>query len=143
MLIGLDSMESVRKLLKQNFDVIQDDNLMHFKNCTIWRVVIKDTFTPDKGIIIIDIVFADRDIYKNAVTDTISLQINNTVIPVVKPKHLIEIKKLSGRAIDLLDIQALEEAEQEMGKPVLKIYNASQGILPDNYKFDREEAHER
>jgi len=109
MLIGHDSMESVRKLLRQHFVVIQDDNLMHFKKCTIWRIVIKDTSTLDEGIIIVDIVFADRDIYKDAVRDAIRLQIDNTVIPIVKPEHLIEIKKISGRAVDLLDIQALQD----------------------------------
>ncbi len=112
MLIGPDSLESVRKLLKGNFEVIQDDNLMHFQNCTIWRVLIKDTFTPDNGIIIVDIIFADRDIYKDAVADTIHLRIDGTVIPLVRPEYLIEIKKISGRAVDLLDIQALEEAEK-------------------------------
>lgn len=114
MLIGYDSMEPVRELLRQHFEVIQDDNLMCFRNCTIWRVVIKDTFTTDKGIVIIDIVFADRDIYKNAVTDAIQLQIDNTVIPIVRPEHLIEIKKLSGRPVDLLDIQAIQEAEKDI-----------------------------
>lgn len=114
MLIGHDSMEPVRNLLRQHFEVVQDDNLMHFKNCTMWRVLINDTFTQDKGIVIIDIVFADRDVYKNAVMDTIRLQIDDTVIPIVKPEHLIEIKKISGRAVDLLDIQTLQDEHPQI-----------------------------
>jgi hypothetical protein len=48
--------------------------------------------------------------------DTIRLQIDNTVIPIVKPEHLIEIKKISGRAVDLLDIQASQDAKPSIKK---------------------------
>lgn len=110
-LMDEDSMESLRKLLKQHFQVIQDHDLMHFKNGTLWRIVISDSFSADNGIVIVDIVFADREVYRNALADTIRLEIDGTVIPVVRPEHLIEIKKLSNRPVDLLDIQALQDAE--------------------------------
>jgi hypothetical protein len=110
MLINEDSAGPVRNLLKKHFDVIQDDNVMHFKNCTIWRTVIRESFTKDKGIVIIDIVFADREIYKNAVANALRIETDGILIPVASPEHLIEIKKLSGRPVDLLDIQALQEA---------------------------------
>jgi len=114
MLMGEDSVESLRKLLRHHFDVIQDHDIMHFRNCTIWRIVVSDSFPEDNGLVIVDIVFADREVYKNALADTICLEIDDTVIPVVRPEHLIEIKRLSGRPVDLLDIQALQDAEKMM-----------------------------
>ncbi len=115
MFMDEDSMEALRKLLRQHFQVLQDHNLMHFKNCAIWQIVIRDSFQEDNGIVILDIVFADREVYKNALEDTIRLEIDDTIIPVVRPKFLIEIKKLSGRPVDLLDIQALQDAEYLQG----------------------------
>ena len=109
-LIDENKKETIAKLVKDNFEVIQDHNLMRFKQTTIWRIVIKDAFTNDSGLVIIDLVFADNEVYEKAVKDVITIQIDRVDIPVVKPENLIRIKRLSNRPRDLLDIQAIEES---------------------------------
>jgi len=109
-LIGKENKEIIAKLFRDNFEVIQDHDLMYFKQATIWRMVIKDSFTTDNGFVIIDMVFADSEIYRKAVLEVITIQIDNIDIPVVKPENLIKIKKLSNRPRDLLDIQEIQES---------------------------------
>ena len=109
-LIDESKKETIGKFIRNNFEVIQDHNLMRFKEATIWRIVIKDAFTNDSGLVIIDLVFADNEVYEKAVKDVITIQIDRVDIPVVKPENLIRIKRLSNRPRDLLDIQAIEES---------------------------------
>jgi len=109
-LIDKEDKEILASLLRNNFEVIQDHDLMVFKQATIWRIVVKDAFTNDNGLVIIDLVFADNEIYKKAVLDVISIQIDEVDIPIVKPENLIKIKKLSNRPRDLLDIQEIQES---------------------------------
>jgi len=104
-LIDESKKETIGKLIRNNFEIIQDHNLMRFKEATIWRIVIKDAFTNDSGLVIIDLVFADNEIYEKAVQDIITIQIDEVDIPVVKPENLIRIKRLSNRPRDLLDIR--------------------------------------
>ena len=42
----------IAKLIRDNFEVIQDHNLMRFREATIWRIVIKDAFTKDRWSIL-------------------------------------------------------------------------------------------
>lgn len=114
LLVLIDNKETIGSLLRHDFEIIQDHDSMHFKETTIWRIVIKDTFTNDRGLVIIDLIFADNEIYKEAVADVIKLQIDNIDIPVVKPENLIRIKKLSNRPRDWIDIQAIEESINEV-----------------------------
>jgi len=109
-LIDESKKETIGKLIRNNFEIIQDHNLMRFKEATIWRIVIKDAFTNDSGLVIIDLVFADNEIYEKAVQDIITIQIDEVDIPVVKPENLIRIKRLSNRPRDLLDIRELQES---------------------------------
>ena len=110
-LVDENKKETIAKLVKDNFEVIQDRNLMRFKEATIWRIVIKDAFTNDSGgLVIIDLVFADNEVYEKAVKDVITIQIDRVDIPVVKPENLIKIKRLSNRPRDLLDIRELQES---------------------------------
>ena len=109
-LIDESKKETIGKLIRNNFEVIQDHNLMRFKQTTIWRIVIKDAFTKNNGLVIIDLVFADNEIYEKAVQDVITIQIDEVDIPVVKPENLIRIKRLSNRPRDLLDIRELQES---------------------------------
>jgi len=109
-LIDKENKDKIAGLLRDNFDVIQDHDLMVFKQATIWRIVIQDSFTADNGLVIIDLVLADNEIYREAVLDVITIQIDKVDIPVVKPENLIKIKKLSNRPRDLLDIQDIQES---------------------------------
>jgi len=108
-LIDEDMKETIGNRLKRDFEIIQDHDLMHFKNATIWRIVIKETFTNDRSLVIVDLIFANNEIYREALADVIQLPIDEGNIPVITPKNLIKIKKLSNRPRDWLDIQALEE----------------------------------
>ena len=92
-LIDEGKKETIGKLIRNDFEIIQDHNLMRFKEATIWRIVIKDAFTHDAGLVIIDLVFADNKIYEKAVQDIIIIQIDEVDIPVVKPENLIKIKR--------------------------------------------------
>lgn len=109
-LIDESKKETIAKLIRNNFEVVQDHNLMRFKQTTIWRIVIKDAFTKNNGLVIIDLVFADNEIYEKAVQDIITIQIDEVDIPVVKPENLIRIKRLSNRPRDLIDIRELQES---------------------------------
>ena len=109
-MIDKEDKEILASLLRDNFEVIQDHDLMVFEQATIWRLVVKDVFTNDNGLVIIDLVFADNEIYRKAVLDVITIQIDRVDIPVVKPENLIKIKKLSNRPRDLLDIQDIQES---------------------------------
>jgi len=109
-LMSEEDKDRIARLLEDSFEVIQDHDLMVFKQATIWRIVVKDAFTNDNGLVIIDLVFADNEIYRKAVLDVITIQIDKVDIPVVKPENLIKIKKLSNRPRDLLDIQTIQES---------------------------------
>ncbi|QTA83265.1 Uncharacterized protein dnl_56610 [Desulfonema limicola] len=53
-------------------------------------------------------------------------------------------KELINKTIEVIILYFPEDNESaDREERLLKIYNKSQGILPDNYKFDREEAHEK
>jgi len=77
---------------------------------TIWRIVIRDTFTDNRGLVIVDLILANNKTYRETVADVIKFKIDNIEIPVAKPENLIKMKKLSNRPQDRLDIQAIEEA---------------------------------
>jgi hypothetical protein len=109
-LISREDEETIAKLFRDHFKVIQDHDLMQFEKATIWRMIVEDTFTTESGFVIIDMVFADNEIYREAVMDVITIQIDNVDIPLVKPENLIAIKKLSNRPQDLIDIEELQES---------------------------------
>ena len=108
--IDEDNKEAMGHLLRHDFEIIQEHDLMHFKYATIWRIVIRDTFTDNRGLVIVDLILANNKIYRETVADVIKFKIDNIEIPVAKPENLIKMKKLSNRPQDRLDIQAIEEA---------------------------------
>jgi hypothetical protein len=113
-LLTEDDMEHLSKILKKHFQLIQDHNVMHFKNATIWRVIIENDSTEKKSLVIVDLIFADNEIYKNAVMNSITLTLDDVSIPVVRIEHLIEIKKLANRPSDQIDIQSLENVFNQL-----------------------------
>ena len=109
-LIDEEDIETIGSRIRHDFDIIQEHELMHFKHATIWRIVFKDYFTEDTGLVIVDLILANNEIYKKTVVDVIKLKIDNIEIPVAKPENLIKMKKLSNRPQDRLDIQSIAEA---------------------------------
>ena len=112
--IDQQNKNEIAGLIKENFEVIQDHDLMYFKHATIWRIVVRNAFENDGDFIIIDLVFADNEIYRNAILDVITIRVDKVDIPIVKPENLIKIKKLANRPVDLLDIQAIQESMTEI-----------------------------
>lgn len=85
--------------------------IMHFGNATIQRVVVQAPCASDEGLVIVDLVVADKDVYRNALKDPFTITVDEVTIPVASRKSLIEIKRLSNRPQDLIDIESLEETE--------------------------------
>jgi len=53
-------------------------------------------------------------------------------------------KEFLNKKVEVIILPYNEDKEPaDKQERLLKIYNESEGILPDNYKFDREEANER
>ena len=99
----------IRDLLQDKFKVVKINNEMHFKKATIWRIILQDTFTNDNGLIVVDLIFADNEVYKETVSNHIKIEIDGIEIPVATPENLIKIKRLSNRPQDIIDIEALKE----------------------------------
>ena len=92
-------------LLRQELDVIQSQEVMHFKNASIWRNIV--SFQSEA--VVLDLIFADKPAYRNAVTNAETLELDGVTISIVTPQDLIEVKKLSARPMDISDIELLRE----------------------------------
>ena len=101
---------SIADLIKKKFEIIQDDQVIHFKNATIWRTVLGSPSSDTARFVIVDFLLADNEAYREAVLNPLELTIDNVKIPVASPENLINIKKIAGRPQDLLDIESLKEA---------------------------------
>ena len=111
LLILIDEQEipTISGLIKKKFEVIQDHNVMHFENATIWRTVLASPAGNVTGFVIVDFLLADNEIYREAVCTPINLTFDNVSIPIASPENLIKIKQLSNRPQDVLDIASLRE----------------------------------
>ena len=108
-LVDEENKEPVAQLLEDNFEVIKMNDVMHFKNAAIWRIIIKETLTENSGIVVLDLLFANNEIYKEAVMNSVLIKIDAVGIPIARPDNLIKIKKLSGRPQDLIDIKTIRD----------------------------------
>ena len=108
-LVEQDAREKVAAALRSRLTIVQDTNITRFKKATIWRVIIKDTFSGDAGIFVLDLLFADTPLYKTTVRNPVRIEIDGVQIPVARAEHLIKIKRLSGRPQDLLDADMLRD----------------------------------
>ena len=61
------------------------------------------------GVVVVDFLLADHEIYREALRNPISLTIDGVTIPLARAENLIRMKELSNRPQDLLDIAALKE----------------------------------
>jgi hypothetical protein len=99
---------SISDLMKKKFEIIQDHNVMHFENATIWRTILGSPAGDETSFVIVDFLLADKEIYREAVLHPMNLTIDHVTIPVATSENLIRIKELSNRPQDLLDIAALK-----------------------------------
>ena len=109
-LIEEQQIQTLIELLKERFSIIHEKNIMHFENATICRTVLASPADDATGIVVVDFMLADREIYREALRNPISLIIDGETIPLARPESLIRMKELSNRPQDLLDIAALKEA---------------------------------
>jgi hypothetical protein len=107
-LIEEQNKSTITDLIKKKFEVIQDNNVMHFENATIWRTILGSPAGDETSFVIVDFLLADNEIYREAVLHPMNLTIDHVTIPVATPENLIRIKELSNRPQDLLDIAALK-----------------------------------
>jgi len=97
-------------ILKKRFKIIQGQNVMHFKNATICRIILASSSDEKGGIVVVDFLLADHDTYRETLRNPLFLTVDGEKIPVARPENLIRMKELSNRPQDLLDIAALKEA---------------------------------
>lgn len=100
--------------LKRHFTIRQSQDTVHFKNASIWRLILEDTFTEDHGLILIDIIYADKGVLNEAIQNRIYITIDHTKIAVISPPDLVKIKRLSNRTQDMLDVQSLLDENPEI-----------------------------
>lgn len=96
----------LESLIKRTFNVFQVRDIMRFSTVSIWRFIINDTAAE---FVVLDLILAERAEYLKAIQNALILDIDGVNVQVIAPDDLIEVKKLSGRPIDLMDIQALQE----------------------------------
>jgi predicted nucleotidyltransferase len=116
-LIEEHQIPSLLDLLKKRFKIIQVKNVMHFKNATSCRTVLAAPSDEQGGIVLVDFLLADHDIYRETLRNPISLSVDGEMIPVAGPENLIRMKELSNRPQDLIDIAALKEALNDESDP--------------------------
>jgi hypothetical protein len=112
-LIEEQQIQLLIELLKKRFSIIHETNIMHFENATICRTVLASQPDDAPGVVVVDFLLADREIYQEALRNPISLTVDGVTIPLARPESLIKMKELSHRPQDLLDIAALKEALNE------------------------------
>lgn len=114
--INEEKIPSLIRILEKRFTIVQKKNVMHFPDATICRTVLGRLSNDTTGIVVVDFLLADRDLYWEALRNPIFLSVNGEKIPIARPKSLIELKKISNRPQDLLDIESLEEALKDQAE---------------------------
>ena len=117
-LIEEQQIPSLVGLLKKRFKIIQQKNVMHFKNATICRTILASPSDEKGGIVVVDFLLADHDTYRETLRNPLFLTVDGGKIPVARPEGLIKMKELSNRPQDLLDIAALKEALNDPSDPI-------------------------
>jgi hypothetical protein len=105
-LVAEQELPALECLIKRTFDVFQVRDIMRFNTISIWRFVVNDA---TEGFVVLDLMLAERVEFFTAIQNALIVTIDGIDISVIAPEDLIEIKKLSGRPIDLMDIQTLQE----------------------------------
>jgi predicted nucleotidyltransferase len=97
---------SFEALVRSHFEVNQVRDVMRFRTASIWRFVLGD---GNEGIVILDLILADRDEYRTAIANAVEIVVDDCLINVIELQDLIAVKQLAGRPVDLMDIEALRE----------------------------------
>lgn len=101
--------DELESLLKEQFRAVQTKaHVLDFENARVWRAVL-GVEEHEEGIIIVDFIFGDNPVHRNASQHADQLGFSGTVIPVAKPEDLVVMKLLAGRTKDQLDVEAIRE----------------------------------
>lgn len=121
-LLDEDQRESIALIIRKHFRIIEiHSTVMQIGRSRVWRIVLQDPY-HEGGIVILDVVFADNTIYRNAVKNSVPVQVDAVTIPVVKPEDLILIKMLSGRDQDKLDIQLIRSENPDLDEEYIRTW---------------------
>jgi len=114
LLVLVDEQDRLRleTALRTKFSIAKINPVMHFKNAAIWRILLRDVCADESGFIVIDLIFADCEVHRQAIANHITIRVDDIDIPVAAIQDLIAVKKLSNRPQDLLDIELLEKASE-------------------------------
>ena len=115
-LINEEKIPALIRLLEKRFKIFQKKNVMHFPDATICRTVLGALSDEAAGMVVVDFLLADRDTYREALRNPIFLTVDGEKIPIARPESLIEMKKISNRPQDLLDISALKETLEDQAE---------------------------
>ena len=114
--INEEKIPALIRLLEKRFKIFQKKNVMHFPDATICRTVLGVLSDEAAGMVVVDFLLADRDTYREALRNPIFLTVDGEKIPIARPESLIEMKKISNRPQDLLDISALKETLEDQAE---------------------------
>jgi len=115
MAIKAGDSDRIAGLFRSHFDVVQIQNVMRIGDASIQRVLVREQSTPERALVIIDLVLADQDYMEKALENRMKITVEGVEIPVVSPSDLIEMKKRSGRPQDLLDIESILSENYDTG----------------------------
>ncbi len=105
-LIEEKDIHRITEILSARLTIVKMPEIMRFEKACIQRILFKDV-TSDDGFVILDILLADNEIYKEALNELVFVTIDGTNIPVPTRDNLIKIKRLSNRPQDILDVESL------------------------------------
>ncbi len=105
-LVAEQELPLLESLIKRTFNVFQVRDIMRFSSVSIWRFVVNDV---EDEFVVLDLILAEKDEFIKAVQNALIVDIDGVNVHVISPADLIKVKKLSGRPIDLMDIQTLQE----------------------------------
>ena len=88
-LIEESQIPSLVGLLKKKFKIIQGQNVMHFKNATICRTILASPSDENSGIVVVDVLLANHDTYRETLRNLLFLAVDGEKIPVARSENLI------------------------------------------------------
>ena len=102
-----ESKEAFAELLSKEYMVIQSSENFEFEHVCLWRIILKRNNCNESPVCILDILFADDELYQKVLSEKGIVEIKGVEIPVINVSNLIAIKERSNRPRDLLDIEDL------------------------------------
>lgn len=106
-IIALDTekRQILLNLIKRGFTLVQEKTI-DFSFAKLWCIILKNSDANE--LIILDLMLADSEELKSAISGAFMMSVEGIQIPVISKKSLIKLKSSSERLKDKLDIQDLQ-----------------------------------